>query len=509
VSVAPYGRALPSADALARRSIALRAAALGALVLGSFAYGVATIATDGSAYLLIPFAAGLVVLALLMWPRLGIYWLFAAALLLEEWGIAGIEPITGQLHFFQNVSGYTSIPLRFSVADMLCVLTLVAWLLRRAVGANAPARMGPLGWPILALATLFGTGIVVGVARGGDWNMNAALAELRGPLYLCLTYFLSVNLIRSRRDVTILMRLLVVLIAVKAAQGLGNYIEMANGPIWLEAVTAHEDVVFFDLALALAIGAFVLKLRGRLVMALYAASPIVMATELVTQRRVAFIALAAAFVTLAILLAAAERRRTLILFGTASVCLLFYAVIAWDQQGLLAQPIRALKGSIDPSSLSARDLSSNWWRELENLNISYTLRQLPLTGVGLGQQYLFLREPAELSNFIYWRYMTHDAVLWIWLKTGALGFLAFWALVAQTAVVGASLFRRLRSPDMKLVALLPVLLIAIQVVFSSVDLGLTYSRTMIVLGVSLGLTAYLTDAARAQEAGVRPQEAAA
>ena len=46
---------------------------------------------------------------------------------------------------------------------------------------------------------------------------------------------------------------------------------------------------------------------------------------------------------------------------------------------------------------------------------------------------------------------------------------------------------------------MPVLLIVIQVVFSSVDLGLTYSRTMIVLGVSLGLMAYLGDAARAQE----------
>ena len=500
MSIAGYGRALASADALAQRSFALRALALGSLLVASLAYGVATIVTDGSAYLVIPFAAALVILSLLIWPRLGIYTLFAAALLLEEWGIAGIEPITGQLHFFQNVSGYTSIPLRFSVADSLVVLTLVAWLLRRAVGANPAARIGPLGRPIVALAAFFVIGVGVGIARGGDWNVNAALAELRGPLYLVLTYLLTVNLIRSRRDVTVLMRLLVVLIAVKAAQGLGNYIEMANGPIWLEAVTAHEDVVFFDLALALAVGAFVMKLRGRLVIALYAASPIVAATELVTQRRVAFIALAAAFVTIAILLAAAEPRRTLILFGGASVFFLAYAVLAWDQQGLLAQPIRALKGAIDPSSLNARDLSSNWWRELENLNISYTLRQMPLTGVGLGQQYLFVREPAELSNFVYWRYMTHDAVLWIWLKTGIAGFVAFWVLVAQTAIVGASLFRRLRSPDLKLVALVPVVLIAIQVVFSSVDLGLTYSRTMIVLGVSLGLTAYLTDAARAQEA---------
>ena len=81
-------------------------------------------------------------------------------------GIAGLEPITGQVHFFQNVSGFTSIPLRFSVADSLAVLTLVAWLLRRLVRANASARMGPLGWPMLALAGFFGVGMMVGIARG-------------------------------------------------------------------------------------------------------------------------------------------------------------------------------------------------------------------------------------------------------------------------------------------------------------------------------------------------------
>ena len=37
-----------------------------------------------------------------------------------------------------------------------------------------------------------------------------------------------------------------------------------------------------------------------------------------------------------------------------------------DQQGLLAQPIRGIRTAFDTSALSARDLSSNWWRELEN-----------------------------------------------------------------------------------------------------------------------------------------------
>ena len=492
-----------SADALARGNAVRRVAVVLGVMAVTVAYAVAVSITEGSPYFVLPFACALAVLALLVWPRLGLYVLFGAALLLEEWGIAGIEPITGQLHFFQNISGYSPIPLRLSAADMLMLLTLLAWLLRRVVRANEPGRLGPIGWPVIAYGALFGVGLVVGIARGGDWNMTAALAELRGPLYLCIAYFLAVNLVRDPRHVSIVVRLLVVLTAVKALQGLLNYIEMANGPIWLEAVTAHEDVVFFDLVLAMAVGAFVLGVRNRLTTLLFAVTPIVIATELVTQRRVAFIAMAAALVVLAVLLTSERPRRTLVLFGSAFALFLVYAVIAWDQNGLLAQPIRAIKGAIDPLSLNARDLSSNWWRELETANIAYTLKQLPLTGVGLGQQYLFLREPPELSNFFYWRYMTHDAVLWVWLKAGAAGFIAFWALVAQSAIVGGSLFRRLATPELKLIALLPVLLITTQVVFSSVDLGLTYSRTMIVLGVTLGLSGYLTDQVRAKPMAIR------
>jgi hypothetical protein len=176
---------------------------------------------------------------------------------------------------------------------------------------------------------------------------------------------------------------------------------------------------------------------------------------------------------------------------------LAYAALFWDQQGLLAQPVRAIKGILDPTSLSARDLASNWWRQIEDLNVANTIRQLPLTGVGLGQEYLFVREPPALTNFIYWRYMTHDAVLWVWLKAGVAGMLVFWTLVAQTAIVGARLFRRLPSANLKLVAMLPILLVVIQVVFSTVDLGLTYSRNMIVLGTVLGFTGYLESVRRA------------
>jgi len=492
----------PHSDSLARAGFRIRLVAAIAVVLLAGAFAAAVVVSDGSPYLVAPFAAAFCGIALLVWPRSGLYVLFGAAILLEEWGIAGLNPITTETHFFQNISGYSAIPIRLSMADLLALLAVIAWGLRRLVGANPPARLGPIGWPVFAYGALFVVGLAVGIVRGGAWNMTAALAELRGPLFLCITYFLTVNLVRKPAHVSVLLRTLIVLTAIKAVEGLWNYWQMTNGPIWLDAVTAHEDVVFFDLSIVLAVGAYVLGLRSRLAWLLYASVPLILATELVTQRRVGFIALGGAVIVLAALLASLKPRRTALLFGSATVLFLAYSVIAWDQQGLLAQPIRAIRGAIDPGSLSARDLSSNWWRELEESNIAYTIKQLPITGVGLGQEYLFEREPPPLTSFIYWRYMTHDAVLWVWLKAGVLGFAAFWALVAQAALVGARLFKRLPTADLKLVALAPMMLLVIQVLFSTVDLGLTYSRNMIVLGVVLGLTAYLSRRA-AEVAGAR------
>jgi hypothetical protein len=47
------------------------------------------------------------------------------------------------------------------------------------------------------------------------------------------------------------------------------------------------------------------------------------------------------------------------------------------------------------------------------------------------------------------------------------------------------------------IAALPVALVVSQILFSAVDLGLTYSRSMLVLGLVLGTLTYLAERATA------------
>jgi hypothetical protein len=250
-------------------------------------------------------------------------------------------------------------------------------------------------------------------------------------------------------------------------------------------------VIFFDVALILALASAVIVGRSRMTYLLVAIVPAIVLAELLTQRRVAFIALLAAFLVVAHQLWTLRRRVMTTLLVTTVILAIGYGAAFWNAQGAIAQPLRAVKSVVSPDSISDRDRLSNYWRDIENVNIAYTLRQFPVTGVGLGQQYLFKVEPPALTGFTYWRYMTHNAIFWIWLKSGIVGFLAFWSIFALTIVEAARLVRVLRDPELKILALMPVALVISTYVYASVDLGLTYSRPTIVLGAVLGSIAAL------------------
>lgn len=464
----------------------------GLLTVVAGGYGAVIVLTEGQPLLAIAPVALLLCAAVFARPIVGVYAAVAAALLFEQWGIVGLDSLTAQSHFFDNISGFTSIDLRFSAADLLIAVTLVAWLVTASRPGAPHFRPGPVGYAVAAFLICFAGGMLVGLTRGGAWNQAAALAELRGPVYLTALYFLSANLLRTRRDVVRLLVLMVSLLGVKALQAVWNGAVMFGAGERLEAVTSHEDVVFFDAVLALAFASALLLGRSRITYGLAALVPPILVAELLTQRRVAFVALAAALLVVTVCVAAVRTRRTLVVVAAGSVLVAAYLGVFWNQQsGVLGQPVRAVKGIIAPDTISERDRLSNLWRDIENANISFTLREVPLTGVGLGQQYFFQREPPELTGFAYWRYMTHNAVAWVWLKAGLLGFAVLWWIVIQTVAVGARLVRQLEEPSGKLIACLPIALVVAQVVYSSVDLGLTFSRPMIVLGVSLGILAPL------------------
>jgi hypothetical protein len=451
-------------------------------------YGLVLFVAAEPVFVIAP-AALLVGAVICIRPIIGVYIGLAAAVLFEQWGVQGLDPLTAQTHFFDNIAGYSSIDVRLSLADFLIAVTLAAAIVNKSHGVRT-WHGGPVGLPVLLYVGSFAMGAIVGFVRGG-WDSGAMFAELRGPIYLGALYLLTANLVRTPSQLVRVVQLFVVLVGVKALQGLWNAGVMFDSGLRLEAVTSHEDVIFFDATLVLALAAAVLRGRSRTTLILAALVPAIVVTELLTQRRVAFIALGAALSVALVCLGMVRPRLTFSIAVVAVVFVVGYVAAFWGAEGTLAQPVRAVRGMISPETLSERDRLSNYWRDIENLNIAFTLRDLPLSGVGVGQEYEFQQEPPPLTGFTYWRYMTHNAVFWIWLKGGLIGFFSFWFLVAQGVAASVRLVRQLPRKGLAMFAFAPLALLVSQVVYSSVDLGLTYSRPMIVLGVGLGLLAAL------------------
>jgi hypothetical protein len=477
----------PTSDDYAR-SARIRTVLVGVfgLVLAAVV-AAAIVATDGRTPLVVLLPIALVTLAVVARPITGVYIVFASAILFEQYEIVGITPITTQFHIFQNISGYTDIPLRLSAADVLMLLTLASFAARR----RGAFRVGSFGKPIGLFLAAFGVGLVIGMARGTGWDPNAVFQELRGgPGQMCLMYLLTVNLVRDRQQVTVLTWELVVLIGVKSLEAILNYQQAQSLGLKLEAVTGHEDIIFFDLVIALLALVVAMRARTRLTYALLVVVPLAIGAELVTERRVAFVALGMALVVVALLYLTDGRvRRALILGTMAALVMTGYLIAFWDDSGPLGQPARAISGLIDPSSLSERDLNSNHWRDIENRNISFTIQQLPLTGVGVGQQYLFREEPPSLGDakYFFWRNITHNTLLWFWLKAGPLGAFALWFLVARVLLLGSTWYVRLRGSDLRWVVALPVMATVVWVMFAAVEPAMTFSRGLIVLGALIGV----------------------
>jgi len=442
--------------------------------------------------LLLPLAGAIVVLGICAYPTLGLFVLFASAILFEQVRLSGIEPPITETKFFVNINAYTPLPIRLSIPDLLMLLTGVALAARRFGATHQRLRMGAFGWAVLGYVGVFVLGTVIGVARGASWNADVALTESRAPVQLALAYFLTANLVREHRQLSVFLWLFVLVSAVKAVQILGNGQAAADLSYTLRTISSHEDVIFIGDAIALALVAVLVGHRSRLVFVLFALQPLFVVAEFVAYRRVGLIALAVMCLVIMLMALFTRPRRAAVLGALACVGLGLYLLIFWDATGPAAEPLRAMRSVVDASATSLVDQASNAFRDTEHENIGYTIRELPLTGVGVGQRYLFERDVADIS-FPYWRFITHDALLWLWLKAGPLGAFALWFLVARAVLVGSDLFRRLSAPALQWVVALPVTLVVLQVVFSSVDLGLTYSRTMIVLGTSLGLAAFVAE----------------
>ncbi len=415
-------------------------------------------------------------------PRLGLY-------MALFFGLLGDARLMPWYPFVKNLSSPESIlyingALIFSPLELFLVITLAAWLIRGLVVRDVEFYQGPLFWPSLAFAFFLTTGVLYGQIKGG--NLNIGLWEVRPMYYLPLTMILVSNLIDTRRHVMQMIWLIMIALVVEGLIGTYYYFGVLGTDLTgVERITEHSAAVHMNTFFVFMLASFLfgaMPFRRHLLPALML--PIII-TYLATQRRAAFIGLGVALVLLAVLLYFENRSRFWIIAPIGLIILTTYTLAYWNSSGALGLPAQAVKSIVAPNE-SGADYSSNLYRIIENVNTSFTIHQVPLTGVGFGKKFFIVVPMPDISFFIWWEYIVHNSIFWVWVKTGVLGFMTMLFFIGFSISTGVRAICDATDPALKAVAATATIYLAMHFLYAYVDMSWD-AQSMLYVGAMAGL----------------------
>lgn len=423
------------------------------------------------------------VVAIFIQPRYGIYLIIFFALI-------GDTTLMYWFPFIRNFSSnesllYLNNALIFSPLESYLVLTFVSWLGRGTMQRKFNFYRSELFWPVVVFLAFVVFGLIYGVGTGGD--LNIALWESRAIFYMAAMLILASNLLTRREHLHYVMWAAMIALFIEGLIGSHYFLVKLRGSLaGIQAITEHSAAIHMNTLFIFAVSVWLYKgsAAKRFVLPLMIVP--VLLTYLATQRRASYIALIIALIFMAVLLFKENRRAFWLLVPPAALIGLLYLGAFWNDGSALGQPARAVKSVIADDQADARDQYSNVYRQIENLNLRFTIRQRPLTGVGFGQKFYVVWPLADISFFEWWEYLSHNSIIWIWLKTGVGGFIAMLYLIGTTIMVGLRALWRMPRDGLSAIALTGTLYIVMHFIYAYVDISWD-AQSMVYVGMVMGM----------------------
>ncbi|MGH7289759.1 MAG: O-antigen ligase family protein, partial [Myxococcota bacterium] len=422
--------------------------------------------------------------AILFEPRYGLYLILFGALL----GDAILLP------WYPFVKGCSSPESLFFVDDrfivspleIYIVLTALSWSARRIRRRDLHVVRGPLFWPAMAFSAALGCGLAYGIGTGGD--LRIALWEARAVFYLVPLLLLTSNLVDEPAHATWLLWAALAAVFLKGVVASLYYLLVLRGDLnGVEGIAEHGAAIHLNALFVAALAAwiFTTSRSTRIVLPLLLA--LIALGYIAMQRRAAFVTLAVASV---LLLAFLFKQRRGLFWRVAPAFLLLsagYVAIGWNGRNTLAIPARAIQSAIVARQASGGDQSSNDHRMLENRNIAATIHAHPLAGIGFGQKYSMAVPMTDLSrSFEWWEYITHNSILWIWMKAGLAGFFALLCLMGLAVLSGVRSLDRLPWDGLGFVVLMATLYLVMHFIYAGVDMSWD-AASIVFVGALMGV----------------------
>lgn len=428
-----------------------------------------------------------------------LYILLAASCLFELAQVPFKDGLTDRVPFFWNINtivqvyahaNFKAIPI--NLAELMLILAGTTSMVRAVVMNKVSIQPGPLFVPIAIYIGFVAMGWANGMVTGG--NFKESLQEVRAQFYFMVAYMMAYNLVKERKHYRHLLWITVLCIALKGVlYTFRRYVTLAGMDLPDQGVGSHEEAFMFDAFMALTLILSMCNVQKLASIILWIFLPVVVTGNLACNRRAAT---AAMIVLVPVLLMAAYRalpkqRKTV---GVFSIILLIgwciYYPLCKNSDSMFAQPARAVKSEFEPS---ARDESSNDYREAENQCLMATIRVAPIQGYGYGKRMLHAVPIADISgSYEWWDLLPHNQILWVWMRVGTIGFIAFWWMVASILIFMCDAIRsETNDAETKAICIFAMTTLSMLMIFGLLDLQMSNARDMLFTGFWIGVAAKL------------------
>jgi O-antigen ligase len=290
-----------------------------------------------------------------------------------------------------------------------------------------------------------------GIARGGA-DFASSLWQVQRVGYLPIFFFLFAVALRGAKDRAALAKVLILAACIRAALAVyvrETVVPPAGQPA-LEYATTHPDSMLFAGAVCLVVALLFERFDRKRVLFAAIVLPILVAGMIANTRRIVWVDLAVGMFALYSLTPWTRARRAVTrAVIVASPVVLLYIAVGWSASSETFAPVEIARSVVDSDVNRSTE-----WRDWENYDLVYTLRQNPLVGAGYGHGYIELVKLPDISQvYKLYRYVPHNSILGLWAYGGIVGFAALWSIYSVAIFFAARVYRRARDSGDRVAAL--------------------------------------------------------
>lgn len=364
----------------------------------------------------------------------------------------------------------------FSGSDIIIwMLIYIAW--SREKSRSPIDRIGRVPMPpiLIKLAKVSLMGMVWllfwGIIRGGD--VGKSLWQAERVFYLPVLFLLYSFGLRGPRDHILLAKLFLFAAGTRAL--LAIYIKRTvssppdpNTGISepLAYATSHSDSMLFASAFVMLVLLIVERVpKAKKLVALL--MPLLVLGMVYNNRRLVWVHVAVILLTLYVVAPDNAVKRAIRRTVYAGIpVVIVYAAAGWNSGSKIFKPVKIMRSVVEPSTDG-----SSLWRELENYNLVFTLRDSPIFGQGYGHRWIELvKLPAVSYDLEY--YLPHNSLLGLWAAGGYVGYTAITMLWGIGVFFAMRAYHAATVPTDRVAAILCVGAVMVYLVQCFGDLGL-------------------------------------